>query len=142
LTTRHRICWFVVFLAPLSLTYILAPLSSDLTLYLTLLFAGSCSLVAATFLLGLVVEPLSRHLSCCGWRFAGFPIFFAFATPITFSLNTIAAIIVLGLLFAGAVVVSRYCCCRNILSALIHVATVWFIWGIIVAIALTLRGAL
>ena len=140
--TRRRICWLVVLLAPSTLAYTFTPLLLDPLLYLVLLLAGSCSLVAAAFLLGFVVEPLSRYLNCCGWRFAGFPIFFAFAAPITLGLNTIAAIFVLVLLFAGAVAVSRYCCCHDIFSALIHAATVWFIWGVIVVLALMLRGVL
>lgn len=142
LGVRRRICWLVVFIAPSSLAYVLVPLLSDPLLYLALLFVGSCGLIAAALLLGLVVEPLSRYLNCCGWRFAGFPIFFAFATPITFGLNTIASIIVLGLLFVGAVAVSRYCCCHDIYSALIHATAVWFIWGVIIVLASMLRGVL
>lgn len=120
----------------------LAPLLLDPLLYLVFLVAGSCGLIAAVFLLGLVVEPLSRCLNCCDWRFAGFPIVFAFAAPIAFGLNTVVAAIVLGLLFVCAVAVSRYCCCHDIFSALIHAVVVWFVWGVIVAIALMLRGVL
>ncbi|HIQ56072.1 MAG TPA: hypothetical protein EYH59_05285 [Pyrodictium sp.] len=140
--TRHRRCWFAVLLAPVILAYMLTPLLLDPLLYLVFLIAGSCGLVAVVFLLGLVIEPLSRYLNCCDWRFAGFPILFAFATPIAFGLNTIVVLLVLGLLFACAVVVSRYCCCRDIFSALMHVAIVWSIWGVIAVVALVLRGVL
>lgn len=138
----RQACWFVVFLIPLTLAYMLTPLLLDPLLYFVFLVAGSCGLLAAVFLLGLIVEPLSRCLSCCSWKFAGFPIVFAFAAPLTFGLDTIIAIIVLGLLFVCAVAVSRYCCCRDIFSALIHAAVVWFVWGVIVAVALMLRGVL
>lgn len=139
----RRICWSLVLIIPLIIAYMVTPLIlEDLLLYVLLLVIGSCNIILAMLLLGYVIAPLTRLLRCRNWRFSGFPLAFILVIPIVLNSNTSLTLILIMLLFILSVIVSRYCCCTNLFSALVHVVAVWTIWGILVAIALVLRGVL